>query len=79
MGNIGDPTALYNAVNPAGWNEYTVIARGGTFVQIINGQLMSVMVDDDPNSLNNQSGYFGIELEANAKVEVRNVWLKKLN
>jgi len=40
---------------------------------------MSVMVDDDPNSLNNQSGYFGIELEANAKVEVRNVWLKKLN
>ncbi len=79
MGLIGDPTALFAAVKPTGWNEYTVIARGGTFIHIINGQLMAVMVDDDPNSINNQTGLFGIEIEATARIHVRNIWLKKLN
>jgi hypothetical protein len=40
---------------------------------------MAVLVDDDPNSSNNQSGLIGIEIEALTKVSVRNVWLKKLN
>jgi hypothetical protein len=79
MGTIGDYKTLYNAVKPTGWNEYTIIARGGTFIHLINGQLMSVMVDDDPNSLNNKNGYIGIEIESAVKVHVRNVWLKKLN
>ena len=56
--------------------EYTVIARGGTFIQIVNAQMMAVMVDDDPVSGNNQSGLFGIESEATAKVSVRNIRLK---
>ena len=50
------------------WNQYTVIARGGTFIHILNGQLMAVMVDDDPESSNNQAGQFGIEIEATTKV-----------
>jgi hypothetical protein len=40
---------------------------------------MAVMVDDDPNSSNNWSGQFGIEIEATTKVSVREIWLKKLN
>jgi Domain of Unknown Function (DUF1080) len=79
MGNIGDRTTLGSLVKTNDWNEYTVIARGGTFIQIVNGQLMAVMVDDDPDSSNNQSGLFGIEIEATTKVSVRNIWLKKLN
>jgi hypothetical protein len=79
MGNIGDRTTLGTLVKMNDWNEYTVIARGGTFVQIVNGQLMAVMVDDDPDSSNNQPGLFGIEIEATTKVSVRNIWLKKLN
>jgi len=43
------------------------------------GQLMSVMIDDDPASSNNQAGLFGIEIEATTKVSVRSIWLKKLN
>lgn len=78
MGNIGDRQALNAYVRMNDWNEYTVIARGGTFIHIVNGQLMAVMVDDDPNSSNNQSGLFGIEIEATTKVQVRNIWLKKL-
>jgi Spy/CpxP family protein refolding chaperone len=79
MGVIGDRTALGNLVKQNDWNQYTVIARGGTFLHIVNGQLMAVMVDDDPESSNNQPGIFGIEIEATTKVSVRNIWLKKLN
>ena len=79
MGNIGDREALGKLVKMDDWNEYTIIARGGTFIQILNGQLMAVMVDDDPQSSNNQSGLIGIELEQVCKVSVRNIWMKKLN
>jgi hypothetical protein len=61
------------------WNQYTVIARGGTFIHIVNGQLMAVLVDDDPASSNNQPGLFGIEIEAITKLSVRNIWVKKLD
>jgi len=79
MGNIGNIDALGKLVHLNDWNQYTVIARGGTLIHIVNGQLMAVMVDDDPSSSNNQSGLFGIEIEATTKVSVRNIWLKKLN
>ncbi len=79
MGNIGDRAALGNFVKTNEWNQYTVIARGGTCMHIVNGQLMAVLVDDDPASSNNQPGYFGIEIEAITKVFVRNIWVKKLD
>ncbi|HXB74212.1 MAG TPA: family 16 glycoside hydrolase [Candidatus Acidoferrales bacterium] len=79
MGTIGDRQALGELVKMNDWNQYIVIARGGTFLHIVNGQLMAVMVDDDPASSNNQSGLIGIEIEAVTKISVRNIWLKKLN
>jgi hypothetical protein len=79
MGTIGDRNALGALVRMNDWNQYTVIARGGTFLHIVNGQLMSAMIDDDPSSSNNQSGLFGIEIEATTKVSVRNMWVKKLS
>jgi hypothetical protein len=78
MGTIGDRAALGAIVRPNEWNQYIVIARGGTFLHIVNGQLMSAMIDDDPSSSNNQPGQFGIEIEATTKVFVRNMWVKKL-
>jgi hypothetical protein len=79
MGTIGDRQALGELVKKNEWNQYTVIARGGICMHIVNGQLMAVMVDDDPASSNNQSGFFGIEIEAITKVYVRNMWVKKLS
>ena len=78
MGTIGDRQALGAIVKQNDWNQYTVIARGGTFLHIVNGQLMAVMIDDDSTSSNNRSGQFGIEIEATTKVSVRSLWLKKL-
>jgi hypothetical protein len=79
MGTIAERQALGAVVHVNDWNQYTVIARGGTFIHVVNGQLMAVMIDDDPVSSNNQSGLFGIEIEAITKVSVRNMWVKKLN
>ena len=61
------------------WNQYFIMARGGTFIHVINGQLMAAYVDDDPDSSNNRPGRVGIEVEGTPTVSVRNVWMKKLN
>ena len=79
MGTIGDRERLGTLVRMNDWNQYTVIARGTTCLHIVNGQLMAAMIDDDPSSSNNQSGLFGIELEAITKVSVRNIWLRKID
>ena len=79
VGNIGDRVALGGYVRNNAWNEYLIMARGGTFLHILNGQLMIAYVDDDPASSNNQSGFVGIELEGvPSKVSVRNIWIKRL-
>jgi hypothetical protein len=83
VGNIGDRTGLGGYVKVNDWNQYLIMARGGTFIHVINGQLMSVYVDDDPHSSNNRSGLIGIEIEGYPqgepmKVSVRNIWIRKL-
>lgn len=79
VGNIGSRDALGGYIKINDWNQYEIIARGGTFIHIINGQLMAVYIDDDPSSSNNVSGLIGFEVEGTpTKVSVRNVWLKKL-
>lgn len=55
------------------------VTQGRFVIHILNGQVMAIMVDDDPNSSNNWSGYFGIEIEATTKVSFRNMWVKKFN
>ena len=80
IGNIGDRTGLGGYVKINDWNQYLILARGGTFIHVINGQLMVVYIDDDPKSSNNVPGMIGIEIESTpCKVSVRNIWLRKLS
>ncbi|HVU48734.1 MAG TPA: DUF1080 domain-containing protein [Terracidiphilus sp.] len=80
VGNIGDRAQLGTYVKDGEWNEYTIIARGGVIMHILNGQLMAVLVDDDPASSNNVSGLFGLQIEGTpCKVSFRNLWLKKID
>jgi len=80
LGVIQNGKALADLIHADDWNEYEIIARGPVVLHLINGQLMSVHVNDDPGSLDNRSGLIGIEAELNpARIEVRNVWLRKLN
>jgi hypothetical protein len=80
LGTIGDRSALGLLVKDGDWNRYEVIARGGVILHILNGQLMAVLVDDDPKSSNSVSGLLGLQIENfPCKVSFRNLWLKKLN
>jgi hypothetical protein len=80
IGNIGDRAQLGTFVKDGEWNQYTIIARGGVIMHILNGQLMAVLVDDDPNSTNNVSGLFGLQIEGTpCKVSFRDLWLKKID
>jgi hypothetical protein len=80
VGVIGDRNKLGAYVKDGEWNQYTIIARGGTIIHILNGQLMAVLVDDDPNSSNNVSGLIGLQIEGiPCKVSFRNLWLRKID
>ena len=80
VGTIADPESLGGYIKTNDWNQYEVIARGGTFLHIINGHLMAALIDDDPQSMNNQAGKFGIELEGfPSKVSVRNIRVRSFD
>lgn len=80
VANIGDIQALGGYVKVNEWNEYEVIARGGVMMHIMNGQLMAVFIDDTKESINNQPGLIGFEIESQpCKISIRGVWLKNLD
>jgi hypothetical protein len=77
VAHIGDITALGKAVHTGQWNDYEIIARGGVMMHIMNGQLMAVFIDDNPDSTNNQPGLIGFEIESQpCKISVRDIWLR---
>jgi len=80
VAHIGDIQALGGYVKVNEWNEYEVIARGGVMMHIVNGQLMAVFIDDNPDSVNNQPGLIGFEIESQpCKVSVRDIWLRSFD
>jgi hypothetical protein len=61
------------------WNQVHLIARGNMLVQILNGAVTSVVVDDDSKN-RSSGGLLGFQVHTGQpmKVEFRNIWLKKL-
>ena len=60
-----------------GWNECHVIARGHTLIHLVNGHVMSVVVDDDPQERTSE-GLIGMQVHVGPpmKIEFRNIRLK---
>jgi hypothetical protein len=79
LGVIGDATALRGAMNVNGWNLYHIIARGPVLMQLINGQLMAVALDEDAKNAP-ADGVIGLQMHSGPpfKIEYRNVRLKTL-
>jgi hypothetical protein len=61
------------------WNQLHLIARGNTIIQILNGAVTSIVVDDDSKN-RALSGLLGLQMHVGPpmKVEFRNIWLKTL-
>jgi hypothetical protein len=79
IGSLGDATALAAAIKAGDWNEYHLIARGNVLIHLLNGQVMSVVVDDDAKNRRAQ-GLIGVQVHVGPpmKVEYRNLRLKVL-
>ncbi len=75
VSQIGDNDELATVVTED-WNSVHVIVRGNTFIHMINGQVMSVVMDDDPNRP--EDGQIGVQVHVGPpmKVEYRNIRLK---
>jgi len=61
------------------WNHVHVVARGTTIIQILNGTVTSIVVDDDAKN-RALGGLLGFQMHVGPpmKVEFRNIWLKNL-
>ena len=44
---------------------------------IVNGHVMSVLIDDDASKFR-KSGLIGVEIEGTGKISLRKVWIRKL-
>ena len=79
IGTIADATLLRGAMNVNGWNQYHIIARGPVMMQLINGQLMAIAIDEDAKHFAPE-GLIGFQMHVGPpfKVQYRNVLLRKL-
>ena len=48
LGTLGTSDELKRYIKPGDWNQFEIIADGHTFIHIINGHVMAVLVDTDP-------------------------------
>jgi hypothetical protein len=79
IGNLQNGDELKSIIKVNDWNQLHLIARGNTIVQVLNGAVTSMVVDDDTKN-RALNGLIGFQMHTGPpmKVEFRNVWLKKL-
>ena len=78
IGTTGDAAQLKSFIKDTDWNDLTIIARGNTLIQMINGHVMSVVIDDDQAN-RRMDGEIGIQLhklDEGMKIEARNIRIK---
>lgn len=79
VGSLGDAEALGAFIKAGDWNEYHLIARGPVLIHLLNGHVMSVVVDDDVKN-RKAAGLIGVQVHVGPpmKVEFRRLRLKAL-
>ncbi len=79
IGSVGDPAALAKIIRHDDWNQIHLIVRGNVFTHLFNGQVMSVVIDEDP-AARAVSGLIGVQVHVGPpmRVEYRNFLLKTL-
>jgi hypothetical protein len=77
LATLGGRDELAGYVHIEDWNQFHLIAYGNTMTHIVNGHVMSILIDDDPGKFR-KSGLIGFEIEGTGKISIRNIWLKKL-
>jgi hypothetical protein len=65
--------------DPKAWHTMTIIARGNTFVHILDGRVMSVAIDEDAANFR-KSGHIGLQVHSGSPmtIELKNIRLREL-
>lgn len=80
IGNLQQsPDELKAIIKANDWNQVHLIARGTTIIQILNGAVTSIVVDDDTKN-RVMSGLVGFQMHVGPPmtIEFRNILLKQL-
>jgi hypothetical protein len=79
VGSFGEDAELKSIIKSDDWNDLHLIARGNTLIQILNGRITSMLIDDDKAG-RKMDGLIGIQchLGPAMTMEVKNIRLKKL-
>ena len=80
IGNLQQNADVLKAiVRTNDWNQMHIVARGNTIIQILNGAVTSIVIDDDSKD-RALGGLLGFQMHVGPpmKVEFRNIWLKRL-
>ncbi|MBC8164287.1 MAG: DUF1080 domain-containing protein [Bryobacteraceae bacterium] len=78
IGSLGDNAELKAMIKGDDWNDLHIIARGNTLTQILNGRVMSIVIDDDAAN-RKLEGLIGFQAHVGPpmKIEYRNIRLKQ--
>jgi len=77
LATLGEPAAIDSIYKPNDWNQLHIIAVGNAMTHLLNGRMLSMLVDEDATQ-SHKTGLIGLEVESTGKLFVRNIWLKKL-
>jgi hypothetical protein len=79
IGALETSDALKSYIKEKDWNQFHVIARGGTLIHILNGHVTALFVDDDVKN-RTLKGLLGFQIHVGPpmKVEFRNIYLKNI-
>ncbi len=79
IGSLGDPAELESFIKKEDWNHYHLVVRGNILIHILNGHVMSVVIDDDTENRRFE-GLLGVQVHVGPpmKIEYRNFRIKKL-
>jgi hypothetical protein len=79
IANLGTADELKAFIKNGDWNSYHLIIRGNLLIHILNGHVMSEVIDDDTAN-RKMSGLIGVQVHVGGpmKVEYRNFLLKEL-
>ena len=77
IGALETSDALKSHIKDKDWNQFHVIARGGTLIHILNGHVTALFVDDVTKN-RTLKGLLGFQIHVGPpmKVEFRNIYLK---
>lgn len=76
LGTIADKATLDSWFHKDDWNQFMIVARGHVTSIYMNGHLVTLFIDNDPNYFR-ASGRIGAEVESTGEYWVRNIYLQR--